>query len=318
MSTRRSGQSPFVFEHCEDLHTLPASAVSVEAGLHGGFAVDTREGFGQVYYGAAGCGILRVSPDLKAQEVIELPSKFKDVNFHSTKIGEFDGQTRLFLPANENAMVVVLNLDGKVEFTLPRPEFEQYRDSETPFNPTDAVLHGDELLVADGYGANHIVTADLRQRKWTGIFGGRTDDLQVHGKFGTAHGFSTTPAGGHVAIADRPHARIELCTHGGHFHSSHAMPDGSKPCGLNFRQLGGRWYAVVASLDDPTDGRPAPIYITDAETYEVVSTIRPKEELGIELADHIHNAVWHEHNGQLYIVAQAWNPGYYFVLAAVG
>ena len=40
-----------------------------------------------------------------------------------------------------------------------------------------------------------------------------------------------------------------------------------------------------------------------------------EEELGIELADHIHNVVWHEHNGQLFLVVQAWNPGYYFVLA---
>ena len=46
----------------------------------------------------------------------------------------------------------------------------------------------------------------------------------------------------------------------------------------------------------------------DANTYELVSTIRPKEELGVELADHIHNTVWYEHGGQLYLICQAWIP----------
>ena len=68
---------------------------------------------------------------------------------------------------------------------------------------------------------------------------------------------------------------------------------------------------------DPQEGRAAPIYILDAATYEVVSTIRPKEDLGIELADHIHNTVWYEHDGTRYLICQAWNPGYYFVLELV-
>ena len=101
----------------------------------------------------------------------------------------------------------------------------------------------------------------------------------------------------------------------GHFHSSHPIPDGSKPCGIDFKQHGDGWYAVVGSLDDPQEGRPAPIYVLDGHTYEVASTIRPKEDLGVELADHIHNAVWYERDGQVYLICQAWNPGHYFVLA---
>jgi len=74
---------------------------------------------------------------------------------------------------------------------------------------------------------------------------------------------------------------------------------------------------VIGSLDDPIKGRPAPIYILDAATYEVISTIRPKEDLGIERADHLHNVVWHEHNGKLFLVCQSWNPGYYFALELI-
>jgi hypothetical protein len=39
--------------------------------------------------------------------------------------------------------------------------------------------------------------------------------------------------------------------------------------------------------------------------------------LGLERVDHLHNVVWHEHNGRLFLVCQAWNPGFYFVLEQV-
>jgi len=59
----------------------------------------------------------------------------------------------------------------------------------------------------------------------------------------------------------------------------------------------------------------APIYILDALTFEVLSVIRPAEELGVEFALHIHNVVWKQHAGSTYLLCQSWNPGYYFVLA---
>ena len=43
--------------------------------------------------------------------------------------------------------------------------------------------------------------------------------------------------------------------------------------------------------------------------------MRPREELGVELAQHIHHTIWYEHSGQVYLICQAWNPGHYFVLA---
>ena len=97
--------------------------------------------------------------------------------------------------------------------------------------------------------------------------------------------------------------------------AEYGAPANSRPCGIDYHKRGDRWYAVVGSLDAPEAGRAAPIYILDADNYELLSTVRPKEDLGIELADHIHNVIWHEHAGQLYLVCQAWNPGYYFVLA---
>ena len=66
------------------------------------------------------------------------------------------------------------------------------------------------------------------------------------------------------------------------------------------------WYAVIGCLrDDPNELRPAPIYILDAQSYELIFTIRPKEDFGIELAQHLHNVALHLHDGQLYLVCQA-------------
>ena len=101
------------------------------------------------------------------------------------------------------------------------------------------------------------------------------------------------------------------------FHASHKLPQGAFLCGINYLEYQGRWYAVIGCLRDPVEGRPAPIYIIDADTYELISTIRPKEELGIDLAQHMHNVALHISGGELYLVCQAWNPGHYFVLQKV-
>ena len=317
MSKKTSGQSPFAFAHREDLHALPDSAVSCEVALHGGFAVDMEEAGGHIYYGMPGCGLMRISPDLNTQDVIELPSDLKPINFHSTKFCTFDGKRRLVMPANGDEIVVVLSLDGKVDFTLSRPEFDEYRDRDAPYKPTDTAIVNDQLYVADGYGSNYITKVDLRSRKWTDIFAGKTDDPEAPGLFGTAHGLNPAPDGNHLSISDRLHARFEHFTFDGQFSEAFGIPAGSKPCGIDFLERNGRSYALVGSLDDPQEGRAAPIYILDAATYEVVSTIRPKEDLGIELADHIHNTIWYEYGGDLYLICQAWNPGYYFVLELV-
>lgn len=311
---KKSGESPFQFSYCADLRKVPAKALGVEINLHGGFAIDKRSGYGHIYYGMPGHGLIKISSDLTTQETIELPSELKPVNFHSTKIGMFDGNPRLFLPSETDAKVAILTLEGDIDYIFETPEFDEYRKEGVVFKPTDTALVGGTLYVADGYGANYISTADLYSKEWKSIFGGRTEDPTELGKFGTAHGLNLTPEGDLLSIADRPHARFQLASLRNEVKTSYALPEGSWPCGIDFFNHKGKWYSVVASLFDPQKGRPAPIYILDAETYEVLSTIRPKEDLGIERADNIHNVVWHEHGGDNFLVCQSWNPGYYFAL----
>ena len=317
MSQKQSGQNNFVFEHRPDLYNLPSSVRDAEVNLHGGFATDQRDGYGQVYYGMPGCGILRIDADLGSQELITLPEDLTPLNFHSTKIGQIEGNWRLILAANSDEKVAIVTLDGAVDFVLSRPEFEEYQSAEVPFRPTDTVLNNTQLYVADGYGANYISSADVTTQQWTGIFGGKTEDPTEDGLFATAHGINLSHDHHHLVIADRPSARLQVHDFDGGFAASHKLPPGSWPCGINFTTYNGRSYAVIGSLRDPVEDRPAPIYVLDGETYEVLSTIRPQEDLGIEGIQHLHNVVWHTHNGQLYLVCQAWNPGHYFVLALV-
>jgi len=311
-----SGQSPYVFAYRDDLRNLPNKAVDCEVDLHGGFAVDNEPG-GGIYYGMPGCGIIKISNDLTSQEIIELPDGLNSVNFHGTKICTFDNKRRLLLPANNEEKVIVLSLEGEIDFVLSRPEFEEYKDKSVAFKPTDTAVVDNNVYIADGYGSNYITKADLITQKWTSIFGGKTEDPEILGLFGTAHGLNPSPDGKHLSIADRPHSRLEHFTFEGKFKKSFRIPDGSKPCGVDFIEWQGRSLALIGSLNDPHEDKPAPIYILDTESYEVLSTIRPKEDFNIELADHIHNTVWYKYRNNLYLICQAWNPGYYFVLELV-
>lgn len=111
------------------------------------------------------------------------------------------------------AKVFVLTLDGEVDFILPTPVFQEYQKEESAFKPTDTALVQCNLYVADGYGANYISSADLHSQKWIGIFGGKTGSALEHGKFGTAHGINLTPTSESLAIADRPHSRLEISSY---------------------------------------------------------------------------------------------------------
>jgi len=74
-------------------------------------------------------------------------------------------------------------------------------------------------------------------------------------------------------------------------------------------------YAIVPALDGPDRTKGAPIFIL--ENDQVISTIFPKDELGLTNFQHIHNAVFNEINGKLYIIAQSWNPGDFAVVEQV-
>ena len=50
---------------------------------------------------------------------------------------------------------------------------------------------------------------------------------------------------------------------------------------------------------------------------KVISTLMPKEDLGLKKFQHIHNAVILKISGKFYVIAQAWNPGDFAILEQV-
>ncbi len=316
MTLKTSGQGAFTFALRDDLYTLPAAAKDNEVKLHGGFAIDNRSGKGELYYGMPGTGIMRVAADLSSQEIIALPDGLGELNYHSTKMATVNGSERLVLAANCDQQVLLVDLHGGVDQVVSRPEFEEYKAQDTAYMPTDTTVVDDTLFIADGYGSNYISANSLVEQQWKQIFGGKAADAEDDGRFSTAHGINYNPVHRHLDICDRPNSRVQAHALDGTFLNSYKLPRGAFLCGINYFQDQGKWYAVIGCLQDPEegDGRPAPIYIIDATSYELLSVVRPKEELGVELAEHIHNAVMHIVNGTLYLVVQAWNPGHYFVL----
>jgi len=111
---------------------------------------------------------------------------------------------------------------------------------------------------------------------------------------------------------DRPHSRIERFTRYGHYLSTLKMPSGSLPCDINYLD---QQYSVVPALEGPDKKKGAPIYIFENE--KLVSTVMPKEDLGLQNFVHIHNAALRRIAGKLYIIAQAWNPGDFAILEQV-
>jgi len=89
------------------------------------------------------------------------------------------------------------------------------------------------------------------------------------------------------------------------------MPKGSLPCDIDYLDH----YAVVAALDGPDTRKGAPIYILEDD--KLISTILPKEDLGLQNFKHNHNAVPKKIGNTYYIIVQAWERGDFAILEQV-
>ena len=321
-----SGQGKMRFRVLYTSEHLPEEARKVLVKAHGGFAVDRRPGRGETYFALPGVGILEISADLRSIRVLNTPDPMKNVNLHDTTIwyDPQDGSPYLVFPANDAGKVFTTTLDGKLVHILDAPtaedEFEEpeihdYFLGGGNFAPTDVEYLGGLYYITTGYSKlDFVLTARILRSSpfeaiWNDLaFGGKG---QVPGKFGTAHGITVAPGGRRLDISDRPHSRIERFTRYGHYISSLEMPTGSLPCDIDY--LG--HYAIVASLDGPDPSKGAPIYIL--EDNKLISTIMPKEDLGLGNFRHNHNAVLQKVGNKFYIIVQAWDPGDFAILEQV-
>ena len=321
---RTSGQGDLKFRVFATSGTLPEGALEVLVKAHGGFAVDRREGQGEVYFALPGAGIIQLSPDLKQSTLIETDPQVRDTNMHNTAIwyGE-DGTPYLSFPANEANKVYTTTLEGKLVHTLEAPQafdfdepaVNKYFAEGGKFVPTDVAKLRDLFYVTTGYSnLDYVLTARVDdsagvKAEWNDFaFGGKGEGP---GQFGTGHGITITPDERRITVADRPNSQLERFTRMGQYRDTVELPKGSFPCDVDYEGE----YTVVGCLHGPDRSLGAPIYIVKDD--QVVSTIMPKEELGLEKFTHIHNAVMVTVHDTLYVIAQAWNPGDFAILEQV-
>ncbi|MEX2261257.1 MAG: hypothetical protein WD696_04865 [Bryobacteraceae bacterium] len=324
-AAQMSGQGKMRFRVLYTSSHLPAEAQKVLTSAHGGFAVDLRPGKGETYFSLKGAGIVQISPDLKSTRMLETPAAMKNTNMHNAAIWYApDGSAYLNFPGNEAREVYTTNLNGELVHTLKapvggtdlgQPAATDYFTGRGNFVPTDVEQLDGLLYVATGYSnLDFVLTARILgtnpfKAVWHDLaFGGKGTGA---GQFGTGHGITVPPGTKRLDVADRPNSEIDRFTRYGHYLSTLKMPLGSFPCDIYY--LGN--YAVVGSLHGPDRGKGAPIYIL--ENDQLISTVMPKEDLGLKNFQHIHNAVLREYNNKLYIIAQAWNPGDFAILEQV-
>ena len=320
-----SGQGEMKFRVAYTASHLPEEAVKVLASAHGGFAVDRRDKKGETYFALPGAGIIQISGDLKRTRLLETRPSVKDVNLHNTTIWYGPGGAPfLSFPANGAGKVFTTTLEGELVHTLnapsPTDDFDHptvntYFSGKGNFVPTDVEQLDGLFYVATGYSyLDFVLTARLLSLRpfkaaWHHLaFGGRGDGP---GQFGTGHGITLAPGNKRLDISDRPNSQIDRFTRYGHYRSTLELPPGSLPCDIDYSGK----YAIVGCLLGPDRSKGAPIYILKDD--KVVSTIMPKEELGLENFKHIHNAVLRKIEEKFYIIVQAWKPGDFAILEQV-
>ena len=320
-----SGQGEYRFWVLSGRVILPPEALAVLERAHGGFAVDRREGRGEIYFALPGAGIIRLSPDCRTAELLPTPDELKMTNLHNTTIWYAeDGSPRLVFPANEIGKVFTTSLDGQLLSVLEAPsagtDFDEtkvndYFKQQGKFAPTDVEYLDHLYYITTGYSdLDYVLTARVSeppiQTVWHDlVFGGKGTGP---GQLQTGHGITVGMNGQRLDVADRPVAEIERYTRYGHHRGTIHLPEGAYPCDVDYLED----LALVACLQGPEKDQGAPVYIL--KEGKIISTILPKEELGLERFQHVHNAVLTRYQGKLYIVLQAWNPGDFAVLEQVG
>jgi hypothetical protein len=219
-----------------------------------------------------------------------------------------------FGPAMFGAVLNTLNTPtADDDFCIPA--VNDYFAGQGNFVPTDVEYLDGLYYVTTGYSnLDYVLTARILslnpfKAMWNDLaFGGRGTGP---GQFGTGHGIAVPPGTKRLDIADRPNSEIDRFTKYGQYLSTLKMPLGSLPCDIDY--LGK--YAVVPALDGPDKSKGAPIYILEED--RLISTVMPKEDLGLANFQHIHNAVLRQVGNKFYIIAQAWNPGDFAILEQV-
>jgi hypothetical protein len=306
-SAPTSGQGFWKFAAAKDLMPTPEETKPFLKGAHGTIVVDSDRDL--VYWGLEKVGWVAFSNKLSQSWVVKCDPKFTSGNLHGADILPRKGLFGSKLPL----VVAADNVEGEVYLSdttfqkaqiLGRPE-GPYK-GKAAFMPTDAAfIDGKDIYVTDGYGSQWFMHATTEPLQYDGTFIGGKEFSR------TPHGITKNPGHDTLLIAARPEAIIkEFAYKDKKWLDSMGLPPGSTVCDVDV------WgdYALAPCLDGPkgADGKSSkgPIYIVNLKKKTIASIIRVKDDLGYELADHIHDAAWRGsgNDREVYILFTNWNP----------
>lgn len=310
-----TGSGDLRFRYRADLSELPESIAKGIKKAHGGFA-KTPEG--DIYFGLEGTGLIRLSADLKTKTLVSDSDDMKGGALHNTTYVKKDGDL-LILPDPARGRVYAVTFDGKTVATIGRPDVnDYYKKSDNPYRPTDADLATDgALYICDGYSpGKYVLAADLEEQTFFDrYYGGAVEGKgRQEGKYSTNHGVTFDPNDATLLIADRERQWIQRMTLTGEFVEGFDTAGGDV-CDVDFVEWQGERLMVAGCLK--SGGGAEPGFVAILRGGKVVSTLKPKVDLGLEEFQHIHNAAGVVVDGKLYVLCYGWNPGCYAVLEHV-
>ncbi len=300
-----SGQGFWKFAAMKDLVPTPEETKPFHKGAHGTIVVDKERDI--VYWGLEKVGWVAFSNKLTQSWVVKGDPKFTSGNLHGADLLPRKGKLPLVVAAdNAEGEVYLSDTSFGQAQILGRPA-GPYK-GKAGFAPTDAAfIDQKDVYVTDGYGSQWFMHATTEPFQYDGTFiGGREFSRTPHGITKSDHDT--------LYVSARPEATIkEYSYKKDKWMDSVGLPPGSTVCDIDV------WddYALAPCLDGPKgpDGKATkgPIYIVNLKKKTIASIIRVKEDLGYELADHIHDAAWYitgsGRNREVYILFTNWNPG---------
>jgi hypothetical protein len=300
--TAISGSGFWRFQAARELTPVPPAALPKIKGAHGTIIVDRERDL--VYWGLENVGWVGFSNHLQNSWIVQGDPAFAKGNLHGADILPRKNQLPLVVAAdNVEGEVYLTDTSFQHAETLRMPNLQPYADNKG-YAPTDAAFVSEkEIWVTDGYGKAYFMPADSAPFHFRGqYFGGKSLS-------GTPHGITYDPRDKSLLISARPEGQIKRwdLAHQ-HLHDIEGLPPGSTICDIDV------WgdYALAPCLDGPK-GSPGPIYIVNLKKHQIVSTLKPKEDLGYADAQHIHDAAWYVtgkgRNQEVYVLFTNWNPG---------
>jgi len=297
-----SGQGFWKFVAAHDRVPVPARVPSVVQ-AHGTIIVDKSADV--VYWGLQGVGWIGFSNKLRDSWIVSGHTAFTNGNLHGADIlSQGKKSPRIAAADNMAGKIYLTDTQFQQVEELGVPIHGTYATNKT-FRPTDvAFTSAKELWAVDGYGQQRFIPADVSPLRWREEHYGRGRGFSM-----TLHGVTYDKAQDDLLFSARPEGQLKRVERKNRLLTEVAgLPKGTLLCDVDV------WgnYALAACLEGPNK-TPGPLHIINLKKRAIVSTIKPKEELGYADAQHLHDAAWYVtgkgKDQEVYLLFTNWNPG---------